>query len=143
LLFAGCKKYEDGPGISLRSKQKRITGYWELQGTFADGIEQSIADSSNCKNLGLTSAPFSCTCEVSENSGTPFNLTLSTNGTWEFGNDKTTLDLHFDSANLFKGITLISESWTIYRLANNYLWIAAVKDGVEYKFKYKKRYQWN
>ena len=30
LNFESCKKYEDGPAFSLRSKKARLTGEWEL-----------------------------------------------------------------------------------------------------------------
>jgi hypothetical protein len=30
LLFISCKKYEDGPAISLRSAEKRLTGKWRV-----------------------------------------------------------------------------------------------------------------
>jgi len=30
LLFVGCKKYEEGPTISLLTKKARITGIWEF-----------------------------------------------------------------------------------------------------------------
>jgi hypothetical protein len=28
LFFAGCRKYEDGPSISFRTKEKRLIGSW-------------------------------------------------------------------------------------------------------------------
>jgi len=29
-FFSNCSKYEDGPGLSLRSKTSRLTGEWEI-----------------------------------------------------------------------------------------------------------------
>ena len=29
--LTSCKKYEDGPAISLKSKNKRLVGDWELE----------------------------------------------------------------------------------------------------------------
>lgn len=29
-VFSGCKKYEDGPYVSLKSKMKRLEGEWRL-----------------------------------------------------------------------------------------------------------------
>lgn len=36
----GCKKYEDGPLISFKSKQSRIVGYWDGVEHFIDGEAQ-------------------------------------------------------------------------------------------------------
>ena len=30
VVFSACKKYEEGPGLSLKSKNARLTGEWEL-----------------------------------------------------------------------------------------------------------------
>ncbi len=45
-IFSGCGKYEDGPFFSIRSKNSRLTGEWELteytsQSTYSDGSSTS------------------------------------------------------------------------------------------------------
>jgi len=43
--FQGCKKYEEGPGFSLRTKKMRLTGEWELDKlTAADGTVTTSMD---------------------------------------------------------------------------------------------------
>ncbi|MDD4149454.1 MAG: hypothetical protein PHE33_05445 [Bacteroidales bacterium] len=49
LTFSSCKKYEDGPALSLKSKNARITGEWKLvaysyERTSTSGITTSTYD---------------------------------------------------------------------------------------------------
>ena len=50
VLFASCNKYEDGPSVSFRSAEKRLTGKWGISqilfndkdislGYFSSGLE--------------------------------------------------------------------------------------------------------
>ncbi|MBA4319099.1 MAG: hypothetical protein C0412_11930 [Flavobacterium sp.] len=50
LLFAACK-YEDGPVVSLRSKEKRLLGDWSVMSLTIDGVDstQYYNDSCGCK----------------------------------------------------------------------------------------------
>jgi len=41
-VLSGCKKYEDGPLISLRSKEKRLCQKWELNKMEYNGQSQTI-----------------------------------------------------------------------------------------------------
>lgn len=36
LIIGGCKKYEEGPGLSLRSKKVRVAGNWYVYETVED-----------------------------------------------------------------------------------------------------------
>lgn len=42
-IFSGCKEYEEGPAIFLRSSEKRLTNTWVVDGVFIDGEEQEDA----------------------------------------------------------------------------------------------------
>lgn len=53
LLSIGCKKYEDGPGLSLRSKKERLTGKWEVVSLTENGNDvlfYSESDVMTCKS---------------------------------------------------------------------------------------------
>jgi hypothetical protein len=39
-LFS-CKKYEDGPLVSFRTKKTRITGVWKLDKIIVNGVEKN------------------------------------------------------------------------------------------------------
>lgn len=40
IIINGCKKYEEGPFISLRSKNQRIEGNWKVKSLIIDNQEQ-------------------------------------------------------------------------------------------------------
>lgn len=44
LAFAGCKKYEEGPALSLRSKEKRLCQEWDEQKNLLNGEDNSYYD---------------------------------------------------------------------------------------------------
>ena len=39
--FISCKKYEDGPTISLRSKTQRLVNSWQLEKYYLNGVEST------------------------------------------------------------------------------------------------------
>ncbi len=39
LVGTGCKKYEDGPAFSLRSKKARLVNYWKIDKWFQNGTD--------------------------------------------------------------------------------------------------------
>lgn len=41
-LLSACKKYEDGPLLSLRTKKARLVGRWLYQSYFINGVEYKI-----------------------------------------------------------------------------------------------------
>jgi len=47
IVFSACKKYDEGPLISLRSKEKRLCQKWDLQKVIYDGEDESIGDDMN------------------------------------------------------------------------------------------------
>lgn len=55
ILLSSCKKYEDGPAISLRSKKARVEGSWDLT-LFTinneNGLSQTYTDTYNCSSSG-------------------------------------------------------------------------------------------
>jgi hypothetical protein len=63
--FNSCKKYEDGPLISLRTKKARVVGDWKISKATTDGIDVTSAwsgvylyfkkdDSYNVEDNGVT-----------------------------------------------------------------------------------------
>ncbi len=64
ITFTGCSKYEEGPGISLRTKKSRVVGEWQVTTFKINGADY----------LHLTySAVFHCS------SGSSFNYTNTGN----------------------------------------------------------------
>lgn len=45
LLLFGCKKYEEGPSISFRTKKARLTNAWNIERkVFPNGTEEVLSE---------------------------------------------------------------------------------------------------
>ncbi|MEI6022118.1 MAG: DUF5004 domain-containing protein [Bacteroidota bacterium] len=123
-LLSSCKKYVDGPMISLRTKKARVTGDWKLESATSNGTDITSSFNSN----------FEWNIEGDETfkmkavgSGT---LLTEITGTWKFGEDKD--DIYFTPS----GGT--ETSYRITRLKNKELWFyntLSNGDKIAYKLK--------
>lgn len=108
ITLVGCKKYEDGPGLSLRSKKSRISADWEFKKVIYNSVDE-------------TSDYIGSSWEIKKDGG--FKLVLDgyiESGTWEFATDKEAID--FDQ---FGDIM----RWNIKRLTSKELWIENIDNG--------------
>ncbi len=121
-LFVGCKKYEEGPLLSLRSATSRITGTWKVENRFFNGDE-----------VGLN--PAEITARVEYKSDQTFTVTspnwATYNGIWRFSSDKTKLFIQAD------GQSEETES-TIVRLTNSDLTLEQIDGSDVIKTEYLK-----
>ncbi|MFT7614494.1 MAG: hypothetical protein ACI9J3_003476 [Parvicellaceae bacterium] len=90
LLFVGCKKYDEGPGLSLRSKNDRAINIW----TFSS-VE-------NNAGINITSTYVGWLISLDENGNLLIRwdvsgATIDTYGTWSFSDKKTHIDLVYSS----------------------------------------------
>ena len=108
-LFAGCGKYEEGPGISLRSKTARVANVWKIDKYTVDGVEQDVT------SLGDWSWEYTKDNKVTS-TYVIAGQTTTDEGTWEFNDDKTELGV--------KGSTSTNFSYSkILKLKNKELWM--------------------
>ncbi len=78
LSFTGCKKYEEGPALSLRSKTARVANTWKVELFTINGIDNTSA---------LTSINYSETYDKDGNYS--YNSSIGTgSGKWEFQSNK-------------------------------------------------------
>lgn len=42
ILFEGCKKYPEGPAISLRSKKERVANTWKIDAVMSGGVDSTV-----------------------------------------------------------------------------------------------------
>ena len=42
MVFTACRKYEEGPNISLRRKEARVTNNWRIQSAYLNGSDVSV-----------------------------------------------------------------------------------------------------
>ncbi|TAL62359.1 MAG: hypothetical protein EPN85_02840 [Bacteroidetes bacterium] len=86
-VFSTCKKYPDGPCISLRSKRDRIRGEWEVQKYLIDGGDSTAAK-----------YPIPCKYRITdkEHSLKFYSPCDTIEGRWEFTENKTHIAIHLD-----------------------------------------------
>ncbi len=108
LLLESCGKYEDGPGISLRSRTNRITGIWSMSN--AEVGDQNITS-------------FYSTFDISIRDDNTYSQTTALlvggldnrEGVWSFTDDDKIFRVEYDNA-----VTLL---FTIRRLTNSEFWV--------------------
>lgn len=115
LLISSCKKYEDGPFISLRSKTARVINTWVIE--------------SATRNNGAITAEYEAYTLFLEKDNKAnlqykiddfgLDLILSTRGTWALEESKENLRLNFDNDDF-------DRYYQILRLKENELWLREI-----------------
>lgn len=80
IFFDGCKKYEDGPMLSFRSKKARVEGNWKVDKYTVDGID--VLNHSD--NLSYYSSMCSATFNYVETQTANFTMNLTKDGGLSF-----------------------------------------------------------
>jgi len=113
-VLTSCK-YEEGPGISFRTKKARVEGTWTVEESFTNGEKDSFSD----KRTFI----FSKEGDISIQS-IILGLTASQDGKWKFTNSKETLQMVFPGID-FPGSTSfeIIEDHEILKLKNKEMWL--------------------
>ena len=104
--FQSCKKYEEGPRISLASKKGRVANVWKLSKSFSDGVENTC--DANCQTARSNeSLEFTKDGKVIEVEYNFAGTLVTTNGVWEFSDDKSELMIMMEGSTDFWGIKII------------------------------------
>jgi len=109
ISLSGCKKYEDGPGLSLSSKKSRVVANWEFKKVKVSSVD-------------VTSAFLDYTWEIKKDG--QFNMVSNGNidhGKWDFALDKEALDFRYDDGAI--------EIYNIKRLTAKDLWMEFIDSG--------------
>ena len=104
-----CKKYEDGPGLSLSSKKSRVTADWQFKKVLYNSVDE-------------TSSFLDFTWEMKKDG--QFNMVSNGNidhGKWDFALDKEALDFRYDDGTI--------ERYNIKRLTAKDLWMELIDSG--------------
>lgn len=115
-LSTSCKKYEEGPLISLRTKEARLTNTWKVEKAWdEDGNKRDSTSSAT---------------QTFEEGGTyKTNSSFGTiAGKWDWADDKEAVEItisFFGQSN--------TQKWTILKLKKDELWVED-KDGAETHF---------
>ena len=124
LCLPACKKYDDGPLISLTSREERIANTWVIDKAFEGG--QDVTTSYDNYVLALTTGHAATLNAQYVFFGVPINT--ETSGTWAFENNDETLVLDFED-NVADG------TYQILRLTEPELWLRKTGDDLELRLK--------
>lgn len=134
LVFAttfsvSCKKYEEGPGISLRSKKGRVAGKWLRYKMDIDGVNQLLA-----VDLRLEMKRNGDFLSYNEDSNG--DVLSEVSGEWSFGNDKEQLVIDIlDADPVLNGASTVY--WDIVRLKHDDLWIEYQDNNTVYEIRFR------
>lgn len=90
MVFASCKKYEDGPAFSILSKKARLTGEWELRKIVQNGNDITSTITTDTRITFKKDGSFQ---ESYTNTTTQF-----IDGNWEFDGNKDYIFLSYTSS---------------------------------------------
>jgi hypothetical protein len=89
VLFFQCKKYPEGPTISLRSKAERLANSWKVQKLLINNVDSTTAFTNvlkdytvNITKTGSYNTSYYVTIPVFG------NISNTESGTWAFSSDK-------------------------------------------------------
>jgi len=118
-MLTSCKKYEEGPAISFRSKKSRVVNSWKVDKIIINGQPESFTDdiTFNFKKDNTYEVLYDGEREA---------------GTWDFNSNKEELILKENGSSS-------AEIWKIIKLKNNELWVEFIDydDKIEIRFKSK------
>lgn len=92
LIASSCKKYDDGPFISVRSKEERVANTWVIDKAYDNGSD--VTDDYDQYELYM-GKDGKATLTSKYQSG-DVSFSFSTHGIWLFENYKNDLRLDFD-----------------------------------------------
>jgi hypothetical protein len=121
-VFTGCKKYEDGPALSLRTKKARVSNTWRIEQVFETASGGSKVDKTDDYRTYYVNYVMNITKEGNYTiSYRPLNISdYNEAGAWEFGADKNNLIFINSNGNS----STIGNVWEIHRLKEKELWMS-------------------
>jgi hypothetical protein len=128
VLLASCGKYDNGPGFSLRSKKSRVVGEWTLESAVQAGVDitSSVTSGGTVDLKFVKDGTYTYTYNYTVLGQ---NINGTVNGTWDFSDDKVTLDIKDGSGN--------TSSSKILRLTNKEMWLEETdSNGSTYEMHY-------
>lgn len=110
--LAGCKKYDDGPTFSLRSREERVANNWRIERAMDGGNDvTSYFDQYELRLTRDRDATLTASYTLLS-----IDFNYSTNGTWEFENKSEDLRLDFEDDGA-------DETYQILTLKETELWL--------------------
>ena len=140
-ILSTCKKYPEGPLISLRSKTERITGGWQVETFLVNGIDSTAEVPKDTFNANATCFFTFCPCSDTKREKT-ITVCTGNEGIWDFKDSKKDIliiDILGSSGIFFYPFVSAERTeWKIMRLTNKEMWLKVMISNNEYYVKYKK-----
>jgi hypothetical protein len=110
VLLAGCRKYDEGPAFSIRSKKERLANLWEIEKYFVNGEDKTAT----VDTMFLT-FEFRKNGEYQEQMAHHYMYYID-NGSWKFTEDKKNVDIYRSNDTMRWHITKLEEDrlWVVY-----------------------------
>ncbi|MBI4929161.1 MAG: hypothetical protein HY841_00240 [Bacteroidetes bacterium] len=131
LFFTTCKKYPEGPKVSLRTKMARITGVWDVEYYEVDGIDSTsyILNSPYYYRYYFQRGPGACISKEMH----PLDLIMVNQVSqkhccgWDISDSKDYIYIEVPAASQFYSFFplggIVKGGWDIQRLTNKELWL--------------------
>lgn len=134
--FAGCKKYEEGPSLSLRTKKKRLAREWVIEDYFRNGNNETsqLLISNYVENYTKEGVH---TRSYNDKNGD----LISETGQWQFDNDKEQISVTGVGSIEWtdQTSTVSSSSYVILRLTSKELWYYYENGGNKHEIHLKEK----
>jgi len=121
IAFTGCKKYDEGPMLSLASKKARVVNTWKIEKLFLNDLDIT---STNLTNLSIYSIEFKNDNTFIEN-GTGYTET----GKWDFDSKKENLLCTYNGS-------ITDDKYEILKLKSSEMWLKYTDGAFAYEFHY-------
>lgn len=123
-LTTSCKKYEDGPALSFKSKTARATNNWEAKNVFQDGVDYTAWFTDWSIDMGEDGRIL--ISDLDDN-----DSTITQAGFWDLVNDDEELQLLFTVPRVNPDRKL----YTITRLTSKEFWFKEFTDSTTWEFR--------
>jgi hypothetical protein len=112
LVFSACNKYDDGPGVSLRSRKERISNEWRVDKAYNGSDDVS----SDFDQYNITLRKDNSTTLEATYSFLSVDYSYSTNGTWSFLDNDTKVRVDYENNDA-------DNTYVILKLEEDRLWV--------------------
>jgi|LakMenEpi03Aug12_release.lakeMendotaPanAssembly.Ray.scaffolds.fasta_scaffold46158_5 hypothetical protein len=127
IFFTACRKYEEGPNISLRTKKARVTNNWRVESAEVNGVERSQEPYwTKQKHYFRRNGDYVVTV-IDPNTLEATNL----NGSWKLYDNDRKIALTLRRANA--GQDSVSD-YNVLKLFNKQMWLRRTDNSVELHF---------
>ncbi len=144
--FSACKKYEEGPHISLRSKKERLIGYWGIKTYLINNIDSTQLFKEKLGNFSISTSQEGAYAVIYNTFCSGGGL-INLGGKWDFTNKKEELliDIERTTTSYSYKDTIVSFGpfkasgsclWTIKKLKQEELIIENQTDNKNYRLEF-------